>query len=33
MAGHWERGGRNRDRDADGVPNRMDRAPNNPNRS
>jgi hypothetical protein len=30
QAGHWERGGR--DRDRDGVPNRMDRAPNNPYR-
>jgi hypothetical protein len=29
-AGHWERGGR--DRDRDGVPNRFDRAPNNPYR-
>jgi len=29
-AGHWERGGR--DRDHDGVPNRFDRAPNNPYR-
>ena len=27
--GRWERG----DRDHDGVPNRLDRAPNNPNRS
>jgi hypothetical protein len=26
--GHWRRG----DRDGDGVPNRQDRAPNNPNR-
>jgi hypothetical protein len=33
MAGHWERGGRNRDRDNDGVPNRLDSRPNNPNRS
>jgi YXWGXW repeat-containing protein len=32
QAGHWERGGRNRDRDRDGVPNRFDPAPNNPNR-
>jgi hypothetical protein len=32
QAGRWERGNRNRDRDGDGVPNRMDRAPNNPNR-
>jgi hypothetical protein len=36
--GHWvmERGGWNRghhDRDGDGVPNRMDARPNNPNRS
>jgi hypothetical protein len=30
QAGHWERGGR--DRDRDGVPNRVDRAPNNPYR-
>jgi hypothetical protein len=30
QAGHWERGGR--DRDRDGVPNRIDRAPNNPYR-
>ena len=31
--GHWERGRWNRgDRDGDGVPNRMDRALNNPNR-
>ena len=28
--GGWRRG--NRDRDRDGVPNRFDRAPNNPNR-
>ena len=28
--GRWNRG--NRDRDRDGVPNRFDRAPNNPNR-
>ncbi len=28
QAGRWERG----DRDRDGVPNRFDRAPNNPNR-
>lgn len=27
--GNWRRG----DRDGDGVPNRMDRAPNNPNRN
>ena len=27
--GNWRRG----DRDGDGVPNRLDRAPNNPNRS
>jgi hypothetical protein len=26
--GHWDKG----DRDGDGVPNRQDRAPNNPNR-
>jgi hypothetical protein len=34
-AGHWERGHRagNRDRDGDGVPNRYDNRPNNPNRS
>jgi hypothetical protein len=25
MAGHWERGGRNRDRDGDGIRNRNDR--------
>ncbi len=41
MAGHWERGARrdgmgNRgmgDRDGDGVPNRYDNRPNNPNRN
>jgi hypothetical protein len=33
VAGHWERGARNRDRDGDGVPNRYDSRPNNPNRS
>jgi len=33
IAGHWERGARMHDRDGDGVPNRFDRAPNNPNRS
>jgi hypothetical protein len=30
--GRWERGGR-RDNDGDGVPNRHDARPNNPNRS
>jgi len=30
--GRWDRGGR-RDRDGDGVPNRYDARPNNPNRS
>ena len=30
--GGWRRGNRDRDRDRDGVPNRFDRAPNNPNR-
>jgi hypothetical protein len=30
--GRWDRGGRH-DRDGDGVPNRMDEHPNNPNRS
>ena len=29
--GHWVRSAR--DRDGDGVPNRVDRAPNNPNRN
>ena len=29
VQGRWVRGGR--DRDGDGVPNRVDRAPNNPN--
>ena len=29
QSGHWQRG----DRDHDGVPDRNDRAPNNPNRS
>ena len=33
VAGHWERGARGRDRDGDGVPNRFDARPNNPNRS
>ena len=40
VAGHWERGDRGerggrgmRDRDGDGVPNRMDARPNNPNKS
>ena len=35
VAGHWERGGRGmgRDRDGDGVPNRLDARPNNPNKS
>jgi hypothetical protein len=40
VAGHWQRGNRrgdgpgmNRDRDGDGVPNRMDSRPNNPNRN
>jgi hypothetical protein len=37
MAGHWERGARGpggmRDSDGDGVPNRLDARPNNPNRS
>jgi hypothetical protein len=37
VAGHWERGhrgpGAGRDRDGDGVPNRLDARPNNPNRS
>jgi hypothetical protein len=33
VAGHWERGPRMRDRDGDGVPNRFDNRPNNPNRS
>lgn len=33
VAGHWERGARNRDRDNDGVPNRLDARPNNPNKS
>ncbi len=43
MAGHWERGARHdarrmghrrmNDRDGDGVPNRYDRRPNDPNRS
>ena len=36
VAGHWQRGNGNRgmrDRDGDGVPNRMDARPNNPNRS
>jgi hypothetical protein len=36
VAGHWERGerrGMNRDRDGDGVPNRFDARPNNPNRN
>jgi hypothetical protein len=36
VAGHWERGerrGMRRDNDGDGVPNRMDSRPNNPNRS
>ena len=28
----WQRRGPNGDRDGDGVPNRRDRAPNNPNR-
>jgi hypothetical protein len=30
--GRWDRGGRH-DRDGDGVPNRYDERPNNPNRS
>jgi hypothetical protein len=30
--GHWARGGHDRDRDRDGVPNRFDRAPDNPYR-
>ena len=33
VAGHWERGPRMGDRDRDGVPNRLDSRPNNPNRS
>jgi hypothetical protein len=37
VAGHWQRGGRGpgarRDNDGDGVPNRQDARPNNPNRS
>jgi len=33
IAGHWQRGGRMGDRDHDGVPNRFDNYPNNPNRS
>ena len=34
QAGHWERGARaGRDRDGDGVPNRQDARPNNPNKS
>jgi YXWGXW repeat-containing protein len=32
QAGRWERGGRNRDRDGDGVPNRLDARPDNPRR-
>jgi hypothetical protein len=33
-SGHWERGARmGADRDHDGVPNRLDSRPNNPNRS
>ena len=32
-AGHWERGARMRDRDGDGVPNRQDARPNNPDKS
>jgi hypothetical protein len=33
VAGHWQRGPRPMgDRDHDGVPNRFDQAPNNPNR-
>ncbi|MRD48213.1 YXWGXW repeat-containing protein [Caenimonas koreensis] len=35
VAGHWERGARPgmRDRDGDGVPNRYDARPNNPNKN
>jgi hypothetical protein len=35
VAGHWARGARagGRDRDGDGVPNRQDARPNNPNKS
>ncbi len=33
VRGHWQRGMRNRDRDGDGVRNRDDARPNNPNRS
>lgn len=33
VRGHWARGGRDRDRDGDGVRNRDDARPNNPNRS
>jgi hypothetical protein len=34
IAGHWQRSPRaHRDRDGDGVPNRFDSRPNNPNRS
>lgn len=39
MEGHWRRGNGNaygwnrRDKDGDGVPNRFDQRPNNPNRS
>lgn len=31
--GGWQRGERRRDRDGDGVPNRDDRRPDNPNRN
>ena len=33
VRGHWQRGHRMNDRDGDGVPNRRDARPNNPNKS
>ena len=33
VAGHWKRGARNHDRDGDGVRNRDDARPHNPNKS